>query len=170
MYSQAEIQERAFGYVDVQPPRFARILADRKTVAFDVVREASYVSRRQFASSHGDAPSDWFGGHLGPAFEATVTAPTGWEICDYCGGDGHHARHLGVVDPNDGDRWDHEELTRYFDGVYDMACEICAGTGKIRFPRWAFASHPAAERWHQEMVDSHYDMIAQEIAEYRAGA
>jgi len=55
--------------------------------------------------------------------------PFEWEICNVCRGDGGHSNRLGVINVDD---WDDEELGDYFAGRYDVACERCDGSGKIR--------------------------------------
>lgn len=52
-----------------------------------------------------------------------------WMICPTCSGNGSHARHLGVVNPED---WSDDEWEDYRGGVYDTTCESCHGTGKVR--------------------------------------
>jgi hypothetical protein len=52
-----------------------------------------------------------------------------WIICPDCGGDGHHARHLGVINR---DEWEDEEFEHYMHGDYDRICDNCGGGGKVR--------------------------------------
>ena len=52
-----------------------------------------------------------------------------WCICSNCNGDGAHSKRLGVINTED---WDDEALEAYKNGAYDEACEVCAGTGKVR--------------------------------------
>jgi hypothetical protein len=58
-----------------------------------------------------------------------VQIPFEWEICDVCRGNGNHSNRLGVINVDD---WDDEELDGYFAGRYDVGCERCDGSGKIR--------------------------------------
>lgn len=55
--------------------------------------------------------------------------PFEWEICHACRGDGSHSNRLGVINVDD---WDDEELDGYFAGRYDVPCECCDGSGKVR--------------------------------------
>ena len=55
--------------------------------------------------------------------------PFEWEICDVCRGGGSHSNRLGVINPDD---WNSDDLNDYFAGRYDVSCERCNGTGKIR--------------------------------------
>ena len=52
-----------------------------------------------------------------------------WTICCNCGGDGSHAKHLGVINT---DEWSDDELSAYMNGAYDTECQECKGTGKVR--------------------------------------
>ena len=58
-----------------------------------------------------------------------TTNLSNWIICPDCHGDGHNAKHLGVISTED---WDSDELDNYFSGAYDKPCTCCKGTGKIR--------------------------------------
>lgn len=52
-----------------------------------------------------------------------------WEICDVCHGDGGHSNRLGVINLNE---WSDDEIDGYFNGRYDVTCERCNGSGKVR--------------------------------------
>jgi len=53
-----------------------------------------------------------------------------WVICSNCRGDGHCLPDglRGVINT---DEWSDDELDAYRDGAYDVACDACAGSGKV---------------------------------------
>lgn len=92
-----------------------------------------------------------------------VELPTTWEICSTCRGEGKH------VNPNiDGHGitaeewerdWDDESREAYFSGVYDVRCDNCDGSGKVREPNEKMMTPALRKAWRQWQRDE---------AEYRA--
>ena len=62
----------------------------------------------------------------------TVSLAFDWVICDYCSGNGGHSRRLGVISPDTWNDWDDETRRAYGNGHYDIDCDACNGSGKVR--------------------------------------
>lgn len=61
-----------------------------------------------------------------------ITLPSRWEICDNCDGEGTHVHDaLRVVTSSDRDEWDDDEWEARQQGVYNVCCEACRGSGKV---------------------------------------
>jgi len=86
--------------------------------------------------------------------------PFEWEICNVCHGDGGHSNRLGVINVDD---WDDEELDGYFAGRYDVTCERCNGSGKIRVI--AVDSLPEDV---QQFIGDYRDGYSENLAERRS--
>lgn len=54
-----------------------------------------------------------------------------WEICPDCEGEGKHV-HDALSVPSEEYRDDPDFMEDYFSGAYDVRCERCDGTGKVR--------------------------------------
>lgn len=68
-------------------------------------------------------------------FDGPVNVPTEWAICDRCGGDGHHGN--PAFDGTSTDWWlegdpSGEDLDHYVSGRWDVHCDECGGSGKVR--------------------------------------
>lgn len=65
-----------------------------------------------------------------------IEIPTRWEICDTCRGGGTHVN--PSIDGNGLSREDFDEdpdfREDYLSGIYDVICEECDGSGKVRVP------------------------------------
>lgn len=60
-----------------------------------------------------------------------VQLPAQWCICGRCRGEGKTSAHLGSFTREDFDE-DPDFKQDYLDGLYDIACEACDGSGKVR--------------------------------------
>lgn len=59
-----------------------------------------------------------------------------WTICDRCDGEGktgHPAFDNGITS-SEWNEWDEEDRRNYMNGLYDVTCEGCKGTGKVKIP------------------------------------
>ena len=63
---------------------------------------------------------------------SSVSLPYEWVICEVCGGEGKHSRHLGIIEPRTWNEWDDDEREGYMSGFYDRSCDGCVGSGKVR--------------------------------------
>lgn len=93
--------------------------------------------------------------------EHRFVAPTHWEICSTCHGEGKHAH---AVDGNgitgsEWAEWADEERETYLSGGYDRTCEECDGSGKYRV-----VNHDELPSWLQAAVDRYW----RDEAAYRA--
>jgi RecJ-like exonuclease len=95
-----------------------------------------------------------------------VEVPSRWEICHRCDGEGKH------VNPNiDGNgitssewaEWDDESRETYMSGGYDVTCEECGGSGKVRAADVDKMTPEVREAW-----ESHERAVAECDAETRA--
>jgi hypothetical protein len=70
----------------------------------------------------------------GDDWSPDVELPAKWEICSRCRGDGTHwhpAFDNGIT-AEDRDRdWDEESWQDLMNGLYDVRCEECKGSGKV---------------------------------------
>ena len=66
----------------------------------------------------------------------TVTIPAKWDICDLCDGEGTHVN--PAIDAGGLSQEDFEQdpsfTEAYFNGIYDVPCRQCGGTGKMLVP------------------------------------
>lgn len=78
--------------------------------------------------------------------------PAVWEICSNCQGNGSHSKHLGAITQEDLDRdWSADEFDAYLAGAYDKQCEVCHGSGKVKFP--ANPDKEPAKTWLEQEDD-----------------
>lgn len=89
-----------------------------------------------------------------------------WEICDVCNGDGGHSRRLGVINRDD---WDDEEFGYYMRGGYDITCELCNGSGKVKEIDLDLAPD-YVRAWVQSYYDDIYSCAAERRSERMMGA
>lgn len=71
----------------------------------------------------------------GDEIEITAHFPAKWEICDHCRGNGTHdhpAFSNGISGEEFYGEWEPEERERYMDGFYDVSCDDCGGSGKVK--------------------------------------
>lgn len=64
-----------------------------------------------------------------------IQLPTKWAICDRCRGEGHHSN--PAFDGTTTEWWydgdpDGESLQAYMSGAYDIPCDDCHGSGKVK--------------------------------------
>jgi hypothetical protein len=88
--------------------------------------------------------------------------PHCWAICERCRGEGRHdhpAFANGITSSEWRDEWDPDAREAYMRGDYDVPCEVCDRTGKVRVPNVAAMTYPQkrlaaarrrAARWHLE--------------------
>ena len=63
--------------------------------------------------------------------EITVQLPAHWVICGTCDGDGKSSAHLGAFTQDEWAQEDDDFKQDYLDGVYDLPCPECGGSGKV---------------------------------------
>lgn len=93
-----------------------------------------------------------------------IVLPSKWAICDRCRGDGHHGNPafdgLSADDPFWHDDDPDECFVRdYVAGKYDVFCEACDGSGKVREVDEDAMTPEQVEAWERQCY---------EAAEYRA--
>ncbi len=98
-----------------------------------------------------------------------VTLPTVWEICGECHGDGTHVH-------NDLRSWSESDIAADPDdfhdmmaGKYDVKCQECNGSGKVRAPDINSLPESMQERIHAHWKEEAYH-AAEVAAERRMGA
>ena len=65
--------------------------------------------------------------------DVPLDLPKTWQICDTCRGEGRHSLRFGAITAGDRARdWDHDDFDNYMNGAYDVGCDYCNGTGKVR--------------------------------------
>lgn len=67
-----------------------------------------------------------------------------WTICDRCEGHGtvDHPAFSNGITSSEWAEWEPEERQNYFNGAYDVPCDSCNGSGKVKAPdvaRMSFA-------------------------------
>jgi hypothetical protein len=92
--------------------------------------------------------------------EISVEVSTHWAICPCCEGEGrvdNPAFSNGISGEEWANEWDEDEREAYMSGAYDVRCDECGGSGKVREPnlsslteeeRKAYEEHLDAERYH----------------------
>ncbi len=92
--------------------------------------------------------------------ETSFPVPAKWEICDRCGGEGHHVNPAvdghGISAEEWEQDWDDDSREAYFAGRYDVACEAGCEDGKVRVPDHAKASdeeRAAIRDWERSQAD-----------------
>ncbi len=102
-----------------------------------------------------------------PGCATPVDVPMCWAICERCDGDGQHdhpAFSNGITASEWADDWDEESRETYLRGGYDVPCDDCGGSGKVRVPDLDKCSpqlRAALEDWRREThlarVESEHD-------------
>lgn len=66
--------------------------------------------------------------------ELVTALPTKWVICGACNGDGHvcHPAFENGITHSEMAEWHDDEIRHYFAGEYDVNCEKCNATGKVK--------------------------------------
>ncbi len=87
--------------------------------------------------------------------EPVATLPTKWVICGACNGEGHvcHPAFENGITQSEMAEWHEDEIRHYFAGEYDVNCEECKATGKVRIldpSRMTFAQKREAVLIRQE--------------------
>ena len=103
--------------------------------------------------------------------EVTLDVPFRWEICDRCNGAGTHdnpAFSDGISGEEWANEWDVEEREAYMSGAYDVRCDECEGSGKVRVP--VLSAMTAEERKaYEEHLDNERYYARERAAEMRMG-
>lgn len=112
-----------------------------------VVREIDLVFEDgEWFDANASNPED-------PELMASIEVPTCWKICQRCEGEGRHdhpAFANGITQSEWQDEWDDESRENYMRGAYDVLCEDCSGSGKVRKPdlsRCVPALRKALKEW-----------------------
>ena len=81
-----------------------------------------------------------------------IELPTKWEICGRCEGEGKHCN--PSIDGNGLTREDFEEdpdfAENYFEGLYDVACYDCGGSGKKKVADESKMSDEEKKIWREQ--------------------
>ena len=97
-----------------------------------------------------------------------------WAICHVCEGEGKHVNpsiDCGGISQSDWDEWDYDDREAYMSGSYDVSCQNCSGSGKVRvyegasegsFLHWCYEAYADAQQ-------SRWDDAAERAAELRMG-
>ena len=104
--------------------------------------------------------------------EVTLDVPAKWAICTDCYGEGtrdNPAFSDGISGEEWANEWDHEEREAYLSGAYDVRCDSCEGTGKVREPVLSALS-PEDRQAYEEHLDNEAYYERERAAERRMGA
>ena len=103
------------------------------------------------------------------------TLSSKWAICGQCDGEGKHVNPSidcgGITQSEWENEWDYEEREAYMSGRYDVQCQACGGSGKVRV--YADAKSGSFLEWcyneHDELCNSRYADALERAAELRMG-
>lgn len=93
--------------------------------------------------------------------EVTEVIPAKWVICPRCEGNGKHDHpaFANGITSSEFAEWDDDERETYRSGGYDVTCDECHGSGKVRVPDREVATE--AER---ALIDQYEDRQAERAA------
>lgn len=88
-------------------------------------------------------------------YEQEFRIPAKWEICDDCEGDGTVLRDglRGVAFTQEEMNEDPDFAESYFSGAYDVPCQTCTGSGKVKVPDERRAKPEVLARYQQEQAN-----------------
>ena len=103
------------------------------------------------------------------------TLSSKWAICGQCNGEGTHVNPSidcgGITQSEWEDEWDYEEREAYMSGRYDVQCQACEGSGKVRV--YADAKSGSFLEWcynaHEQICQDRWDDALERAAELRMG-
>lgn len=87
-----------------------------------------------------------------------------WAICGSCRGEGGHSRRLGVISAETWNDWEDEDRAFYMGGGYNITCEGCGGSGKVREIDTE-AMPEVAQKWVRDYMEAVYDSAETSRAE-----
>ena len=97
-----------------------------------------------------------------------------WAICHVCEGEGKHVNpsiDCGGISQSDWDEWDYDDREAYMSGAYDVTCQNCNGSGKVRV--YAEAQDGSLLQWcyqaHADAQEARWSDAAERAAELRMG-
>ncbi len=104
--------------------------------------------------------------------EYTVNAPTKWEICYECQGEGKNSNHMGDWTGSEWAEEDFDFQCDYMSGAYDKTCQCCKGSGKLLVvdEESFLQDNPDAYREWMEHENNVAEWAAESEAERRMGA
>lgn len=97
--------------------------------------------------------------------------PTKWEICECCNGNGrmeNPAFSDGISGEEWANEWEQDEREAYLSGAYDVRCDECEGTGKVKAPVLSSLNSEDRENYEQYLEDK-YQCERESAAERRWG-
>lgn len=91
--------------------------------------------------------------------EVCVEVPFKWEICTDCYGEGtcdNPAFSNGISGEEWANEWGQDEREAYLSGAYDVRCDVCEGTGKVKAPDLSALSPDEREAYEQHLDNEAY--------------
>ena len=92
--------------------------------------------------------------------EISVEVSSKWEICECCHGEGrtdNPAFADGIPAEEWNHEWDYEEREAYMSGAYDVRCDECDGTGKVRSPNLDELSEEQRKDYDAYLEEKYYN-------------
>ena len=103
--------------------------------------------------------------------EMTVEVPSKWGICESCDGNGRHdhpAFANGISGEEWANEWSEEDREAYLSGAYDVRCDECEGSGKVRVPVLSAMTPEEREAYEEHLNNERYYAL-ERAAERRWG-
>lgn len=95
--------------------------------------------------------------------------PYKWAICSRCKGNGTHDAWRNGLTQEDLAEQDQDFIDNYVGGMFDVPCDECHGSGKVREPDTDRMTPYVLTLYNREL-DAYLQALAEEAAERRAGA
>lgn len=164
-----------FGFTYSRTMLLNAIEKETEMEAVDQLRDeyATLPEAKRFVKQHGaDAYFDWQ--HHRAILADAASDVYRWAICDNCEGSGktgHPAFSNGITSSEWADM-DQDGRDSYMRGDYDVQCDCCKGSGKVKLPEvsrmsWPLKRELVRQRQHNRIMAQ---LAREEAAERRMGA